>query len=174
MAFFANYVPISHKAFRVRLQETLHVPEHMASLAVMSICYDCRPGYHLFDTCTFMSRLVWPSLSATYPLRTRPLGFTVFGRLRSLTHAFDPIQTNLDNREREPSVKEYPSWLSLYNPLVYYFSILQIQLSSSGNLPAIPQVILACNGYLRLLYDLYLEYDWTALLNYHFSFMQNV
>jgi hypothetical protein len=74
------------------------------------------------------------------------------------------------HREREPSVKEYPSFLSLYNPLVLYFSVLQIAVSSSGNLPAIRQVIFSCNEYLRTLYDLYIEYEWTSVLNYHFTF----
>ena len=54
--------------------------------------------------------------------------------------------------------------------LVLYFSILQVHVSSSGNIPAIRQVIIGCNEYLRTLYDLYIEYDWTALLNYHFAF----
>jgi hypothetical protein len=76
----------------------------------------------------------------------------------------------LIHREREPSTKEYPTWLSLYNPLVLYFSILQVHVSSSANIPAIRQVIIGCNDYLRTLYDLYIEYDWTALLNYHFAF----
>jgi hypothetical protein len=28
----------------------------------VSLLYDCRPGYHLFDTRTFMLLLVWPSM----------------------------------------------------------------------------------------------------------------
>ena len=76
----------------------------------------------------------------------------------------------LIHREQEPSTKEYPTWHSLYNPLVLYFSILQVHVSSSNNLPAIWQVIIGCNDYLCTLYGLYIEYDWTALLNYHFAF----
>jgi len=74
------------------------------------------------------------------------------------------------HKEWEPSIKEYPLFISLYSPLVVYFNILQIHVTSSGNLPVIHQVIFGCSKYLCSLYDLYIEYDWTALLNYHFAF----
>ncbi|KAF8592101.1 hypothetical protein K439DRAFT_1325900, partial [Ramaria rubella] len=51
----------------------------------------------------------------------------------------------LVQRDKDPSPKDYPNWGSLYYPLLCYFSILQS------------------------LYTMYMEYEWTAVLNYHFA-----
>jgi hypothetical protein len=77
---------------------------------------------------------------------------------------------DLTQREREGSSKDYPSFRSLYDPLVVYFELLQYFIISSGNLPVIQQVVLGCSEYLRILYQMYTRYEWTAVLQYHFMF----
>jgi hypothetical protein len=72
--------------------------------------------------------------------------------------------------ERDASPKDYPSFRVLYDPLVIYFEILQYFIISSGNIPAIHQVVLGCSEYLRILYLVYIRYDWPAVLQYHFMF----
>jgi hypothetical protein len=73
-------------------------------------------------------------------------------------------------RDRDASPKDYPSFRALYDPLVVYFEILQYFIASSGNIPAIQQVILGCSEYLRILYQIYSRYEWPAVLQYHFMF----
>ncbi|KAF8578722.1 hypothetical protein K439DRAFT_1307894, partial [Ramaria rubella] len=73
-------------------------------------------------------------------------------------------------RDRDASPKDYPSFRSLFDPLVVYFEILQFFIISSGNIPAIQQVVLGCFEYSRLLYQIYSRYEWPAVLQYHFMF----
>ena len=73
-------------------------------------------------------------------------------------------------RDRDASPKDYPSFRTLYDPLVIYFEILEYFIISSGNIPAIQQVVLGCSEYLRLLYQVYSRYEWSAVLQYHFMF----
>ncbi|KAF8506251.1 hypothetical protein JB92DRAFT_2543755, partial [Gautieria morchelliformis] len=73
-------------------------------------------------------------------------------------------------QERDASPKDYPSFRALYDPLVTYFEILEYFIISSGNIPAIHQVVLGCSEYLRILYQVYMHYDWPAVLQYHFMF----
>ncbi|KAF8586874.1 hypothetical protein K439DRAFT_1306482, partial [Ramaria rubella] len=75
----------------------------------------------------------------------------------------------LVQRDKDPSPKDYPNWGSLYYPLLCYFSILQMQVLSTGNTQACKPFIFGCNEYLHSLYTMYIEYEWTAVLNYHFA-----
>ncbi|KAF8482191.1 hypothetical protein JB92DRAFT_2764815 [Gautieria morchelliformis] len=73
-------------------------------------------------------------------------------------------------QERAASPKDYPSFCALYDPLVTYFELLQFFVISSGNLPAIHQVTYGCSEYLRILYQIYMRYEWSLVLQYHFMF----
>jgi hypothetical protein len=73
-------------------------------------------------------------------------------------------------RERDASPKDYPSFRALFDPLVVYFEILQYFIISSGNVAASLQVNLGCSEYLRILYQIYSRYEWSAVLQYHFMF----
>ncbi|KAF8511451.1 hypothetical protein JB92DRAFT_2556593, partial [Gautieria morchelliformis] len=73
-------------------------------------------------------------------------------------------------REREASPKDYPSFHALFDPLVIYFEILQYFIIASGNVPASQQVVLGCSEYLHILYQIYMRYEWSAVLQYHFMF----
>ena len=48
----------------------------------------------------------------------------------------------------DASPKDHPSFHTLYDPLVVYFEILEYFIISSGNIPAIQQVVLGCSEYL--------------------------
>ncbi|KAF8580023.1 hypothetical protein K439DRAFT_1304214, partial [Ramaria rubella] len=76
---------------------------------------------------------------------------------------------SLVQRDKDPSPKDYPNWGSLYYPLLCYFSILQMQGLSTANPSASKGFIFSCNEYLHLLYTMYTEYEWMAVLNYHFA-----
>ncbi|KAF8591812.1 hypothetical protein K439DRAFT_1326050, partial [Ramaria rubella] len=91
-------------------------------------------------------------------IREKPVGTTLEFESGSLVQC-----------EKEPSPKDYPSWGSLYYPLLCYFSILQMQVLSSGNIFASKQFVFGCNEYLHSLYTVYLEYKWAVVLNYHFA-----
>ncbi|KAF8573432.1 hypothetical protein K439DRAFT_1557246 [Ramaria rubella] len=56
----------------------------------------------------------------------------------------DPLRLlTMENSHNETGMhpsKDYPSFHSLFNPLVVYFEILQFFIISSGNIPAIQQV----------------------------------
>ena len=73
-------------------------------------------------------------------------------------------------RERDASPKDYPSFCTLFDPLVIYFEILQFFIISSGNVAAIHQVNLGCSEYLCILYQIYSHYEWSVVLQYHFMF----
>ncbi|KAF8586068.1 hypothetical protein K439DRAFT_1305821, partial [Ramaria rubella] len=72
--------------------------------------------------------------------------------------------------ERDTFPKDYPSFCSLFDPLTVYFEILQFFIISSANIPAIHQVVFGCSEYMRILYQLYTQYEWAAILQYHFLF----
>ncbi|KAF8580808.1 hypothetical protein K439DRAFT_1318376, partial [Ramaria rubella] len=72
--------------------------------------------------------------------------------------------------ERDASLKDYPSFCSLFNPLTVYFKILQLFVIASANVPAIHQVVFGCSEYTRILYQIYTQYEWAAVLQYHFLF----
>jgi len=72
--------------------------------------------------------------------------------------------------ESDGSPKDYPSFQSLFDPLMTYFEILQFFIISSGNVPTIQQVVLGCSEYLRILYQIYSKYEWHAVIKYHFMF----
>ncbi|KAF8508887.1 hypothetical protein JB92DRAFT_2832167 [Gautieria morchelliformis] len=69
--------------------------------------------------------------------------------------------------ERDASPKDYPSFRALYDPLVVYFQILQYFVIASSNTTAIHQVVFGCSEYLRILYQIYMRYEWSAVLQYH-------
>ena len=73
-------------------------------------------------------------------------------------------------RDRDASPKDYPSFRTLFDPLVIYFEILQFFIISTGNVAAIHQINLGCSEYLRILYQIYSRYEWSAVLQYHFMF----
>ncbi|KAF8501867.1 hypothetical protein BU17DRAFT_102164 [Hysterangium stoloniferum] len=66
--------------------------------------------------------------------------------------------------------KDFPNFESFYYPLSRYFSILHAHVLSGNHSPVSTNFILGTSSYLALLCSWYLEYDWTALLNYHFAF----
>ena len=72
--------------------------------------------------------------------------------------------------ERDASPKDYPSFCTLFDPLIIYFEILQFFIISPGNVAAIHQVNLSCSEYLHILYQIYSRYEWSAVLQYHFMF----
>ncbi|KAF8574844.1 hypothetical protein K439DRAFT_1371424, partial [Ramaria rubella] len=72
--------------------------------------------------------------------------------------------------DRDASPKDYPSFRALFDPLSIYLEILKFFIIASGNIPAIQQVVLGCSEYLRILYQIYTCYEWTAVLQYHFTF----
>ncbi|KAF8583872.1 hypothetical protein K439DRAFT_1347682 [Ramaria rubella] len=78
--------------------------------------------------------------------------------------------SDFTQHERDTSPKDYPSFRALFNPLSTYFEILKFFIISSGNIPAIQQAVLGCSEYLHILYHLYMHYEWTAILQYHFMF----
>ncbi|KAF8580620.1 hypothetical protein K439DRAFT_1305610, partial [Ramaria rubella] len=81
-----------------------------------------------------------------------------------------PRSFEITDDDRDASPKDYPSFHSLFDPLVVYFKILQFFIISSGNIPAIQQVVLGCSEYSHLLYQIYSWYEWPAVLQYHFMF----
>ena len=107
--------------------------------------HDFRPG-HLYK------------LDATVKERPKPRTFEISD------------DGEFTQRDRDASPKDYPSFRTLYDPLVVYFEILEYFIISSGNIPAIQQVVLGCSEYLRLLYQIYTRYEWSAVLQYHFMF----
>jgi hypothetical protein len=90
-------------------------------------------------------------------------------REKSPATTLDFENGTLVQRDKDPLPKDYPSWASLYYPLLHYFSILQMQVLSAGNSFAGKQFVFGCNKYLQSLYTMYLEYEWMAVLNYHFA-----
>ncbi|KAF8501333.1 hypothetical protein JB92DRAFT_2571737, partial [Gautieria morchelliformis] len=90
-------------------------------------------------------------------------------REKSVATTLDFENGTLVQRNKDPSPKDYSSWASLFYPLLCYFSILQMQVLSAGNSFAGKQFVFGCNEYLQSLYTMYLEYEWTAVLNYHFA-----
>ncbi|KAF8572924.1 hypothetical protein K439DRAFT_1302567, partial [Ramaria rubella] len=78
--------------------------------------------------------------------------------------------SNLTQHNRDASPKDYPSFRSLFDPLSIYFEILQFFIITSGNIPVIQQVVLGCSKYLQILYHLYTCYEWSSVLQYHFTF----
>lgn len=72
--------------------------------------------------------------------------------------------------EKSATVKDYPNPRSLVDPLIRYFLMLQIYVAHSAGLPSAIQVMYHTNEYLRLLLKLIADYDWAAVLHYHFHF----
>ncbi|KAF8574514.1 hypothetical protein K439DRAFT_1300275, partial [Ramaria rubella] len=72
--------------------------------------------------------------------------------------------------ERDASPKYYPSFRSLFDPLTVYFKILQSFVISLANFPAIHQVVFSCSEYTQIFYQLYMQYEWATVLQYHFLF----
>ncbi|KAF8491125.1 hypothetical protein JB92DRAFT_2589436, partial [Gautieria morchelliformis] len=97
-------------------------------------------------------------LDATVKERPKPKAFEISDDGEFLQH------------ERDASPKDYPSFRALYDPLIVYFEILQYFIIASGNVPASQQVVLGCSEYLRILYQIYMHYEWSAVLQYHFMF----
>ena len=75
----------------------------------------------------------------------------------------------LVHREAPPSSKDFPIFKSLHYPLLHYFSILQAQVVASAPPIMLIPFIVSCNDYISLLCTMHLEYDWMAVLNYHFA-----
>ncbi|KIJ32078.1 hypothetical protein M422DRAFT_70745 [Sphaerobolus stellatus SS14] len=76
----------------------------------------------------------------------------------------------LTTREREANNKDYPNWLSLSHPLNIYFDILEIMIIYRGDRAAAARFTHGINTYRDDLYTLYLEFEWPAVLEYHFKF----
>lgn len=72
--------------------------------------------------------------------------------------------------EKSATIKDYPNPRSLVDPLIRYFLMLQIYVAHSAGLSSAIQVMYHTNEYLRLLQKLISEYDWAAVLHYHFNF----
>ena len=75
----------------------------------------------------------------------------------------------LVHKEAPPSSKDFPTFESLHYPLLRYFSILQAQVVTSTPPVMLIPFIVGCNDYISLLHTMHLEYNWTAVLNYHFA-----
>ena len=75
----------------------------------------------------------------------------------------------LIHKERLPSSKDFPTFESLHYPLQRYFSILQAQVIASAPPSVLTPFIIGCNDYISLLNTMHLDYDWMAVLNYHFA-----
>ena len=75
----------------------------------------------------------------------------------------------LVHKEKLPSSKDFPTFESLHYPLQRYFSVLQAQVIASALPPVLTLFIVGCNDYISLLNAMHLDYEWTAVLNYHFA-----
>ncbi|KAF8576608.1 hypothetical protein K439DRAFT_1622741 [Ramaria rubella] len=77
---------------------------------------------------------------------------------------------NFTQHDRDASPKDYPSFRAVFDPLSTYFEILQYFIISARHIPSIQQVVLGSSEYLHILYHLYMCYEWSAVLQYHFMF----
>jgi hypothetical protein len=75
----------------------------------------------------------------------------------------------LVHKEKPPSSKDFPTFESLHYPLQRYFSVLQAQVVTACPPPVLIPFIIGCNDYISLLNVMHLDYEWTAVLNYHFA-----
>ncbi|TFK78411.1 hypothetical protein K466DRAFT_471136, partial [Polyporus arcularius HHB13444] len=71
---------------------------------------------------------------------------------------------------RDPSTKDYPSFRSVYAPLMSYFNILTAFAASSGNTAYQYQVASGAFFYMTQLEQFNEEYQWSAVLLYHMQF----
>lgn len=67
----------------------------------------------------------------------------------------------------DPSVKDYPTLLSLHVPLAMYFRVLIVHSAATGKTV---EVALAMVSYLSSLVKLSYEFEWPAVLAYHMAF----
>ncbi|KIJ31055.1 hypothetical protein M422DRAFT_53536 [Sphaerobolus stellatus SS14] len=89
---------------------------------------------------------------------------------RALPSNLDYIDGSIVHQEKRPSQKEFPNFESFHYPLSIYFSIANAHVTSSGNLIAAIDFNNGCHEYLTLLNRYAFDFEWTAVLNYHFSF----
>ncbi|KAI0666799.1 hypothetical protein C8Q78DRAFT_948421, partial [Trametes maxima] len=71
---------------------------------------------------------------------------------------------------REPSAKDYPSFHSLFAPLMTYFNVLMMFAASSGSIAAVCQVANGSMAYMSQLEQFHEDYQWSAVLAYHMDF----
>ncbi|KAI0712211.1 hypothetical protein C8Q76DRAFT_733807 [Earliella scabrosa] len=71
---------------------------------------------------------------------------------------------------RDPTTKDYPSFRSIFAPLMTYFNILTAFAASSGNTAYQYQVSSGAFFYVSQLEQFNDEYQWSAVLQYHFQF----
>ncbi len=71
---------------------------------------------------------------------------------------------------RDPSTKDYPSFRSVFAPLMTYFNILTAFAASSGNAEYQYQVASGAFFYMSQLEQFNDEYQWSAVLLYHINF----
>lgn len=75
----------------------------------------------------------------------------------------------LVHKEKPPSSKDFPTFESLHYPLQRYFSVLQAHVGSTSPPSTHIPLSIGCNDYISLLNVLHLDYEWSAVLNYHFA-----
>ena len=68
------------------------------------------------------------------------------------------------------STKEYPTMASVLGPLAVYFNILGAFALSSNNASAVYSILEGSTMYTQQMLDLYVLYDWHAILQYYFAF----
>ncbi|KIJ34921.1 hypothetical protein M422DRAFT_782663 [Sphaerobolus stellatus SS14] len=73
-------------------------------------------------------------------------------------------------KEKAATSKDYPTQRSLFDPLTRYFQMVQLYILYSAGINSAGQVIFALGEYLRQLQNLAAEYEWNAVLRYHFEF----
>jgi hypothetical protein len=90
---------------------------------------------------------------------------------RAKTRSFE-IEDNgvWTTKEKAASSKDYPNRRSLFDPLIRYFSMLQIFVAQSAGVNSAVQVIYATGEYMRQLENIAHKYEWDAVLRYHFEF----
>ncbi|RDX46952.1 hypothetical protein OH76DRAFT_1301343, partial [Lentinus brumalis] len=71
---------------------------------------------------------------------------------------------------RDPTTKDYPTFHSLFSPLVSYFDVLVAFAATSGNAAASYHVARGSYRYLAQLESFNDEFQWPAVLRYHMEF----
>ncbi|KIJ44686.1 hypothetical protein M422DRAFT_47237 [Sphaerobolus stellatus SS14] len=89
---------------------------------------------------------------------------------QALPSNLDYIDATIVHQEKQPSQKEFPNFHSLHYPLSIYFSIVNAHITSGSNLITTIDFNNGCYEYLTLLNCYAFEFQWTVILNYHFSF----
>ena len=71
---------------------------------------------------------------------------------------------------RGGSLRDYPSFSSLLEPLLIYFNILTTYAASSGDMHATLTIAKGCSVYTGHLSALHRQFQWNAVLQYHKSY----